>query len=336
MKKRKSNGIFILLIALCIIAFCIGMCFGRYPVTLKELGIVLLSRFRNIPVTWSKNIDNVVWTIRLPRMIGGFLVGASLAVSGATYQGVFQNPLVSPDLLGVSAGSCVGASIAILNGWSSAVIQIMALCGGLLAVALTNLIPMLFRNKTNLMLVLAGMIVSGFFTSAQGLLKYIADPDTQLALITFWTMGSLAKVNTASILSILPGMIVSMSVLLCIRWRINLLAIGEAEAHSLGVNITRLRGTAILCSTILTASSICIAGTVGWIGLVIPHFGRLLVGSDNKKLIPASLLIGAAFLMVIDTFARNLAGTEVPLSILTGFIGAPAFLALLVKEKFRG
>ncbi|MDO5423315.1 MAG: iron ABC transporter permease [Eubacteriales bacterium] len=335
MKKRKKRGIFAVLTGLCLVTFCIGMCFGRYPVSLKELCMVLASRFTDIPVTWSKNTDNVVWAIRLPRMCGAFLVGAGLSISGATYQGIFQNPLVSPDLLGVSAGACVGASIAILCGWPSAMIQLLALLGGLLAVALTNLIPILFRNKSNLMLVLAGIIVSGFFNSAQGLLKYVADPDTQLALITFWTMGSLAKVDTASVLSVMPGMLISMGILLCLRWRINLLAIGETEAHSLGVHITRLRGISILCATILTASSICIAGTVGWIGLVVPHFGRLLVGSDNKKLMPASLLIGAAFLMLIDTFARNLAGTEVPLSILTGFIGAPAFLILLVVQKSR-
>ncbi|MDD3797264.1 MAG: iron ABC transporter permease, partial [Lachnospiraceae bacterium] len=267
------------------------------------------------------------------RLGGAFFVGASLALSGTVYQGIFQNPLVSPDLLGVSAGACVGASLAILNGWPGTVIQILALAVGLVAVALTNVIPHLFRNKSNLMLVLAGIIVSGFFTSAQGLLKYLADPDTQLALITFWTMGSLAKVSASDVLMIMPGMLVCMGILICLRWRINLLAIGEVEAHSLGVNITALRGICIVCATVLTASSICVAGSVGWIGLVIPHLGRLLVGSDNKRLVPVSIFLGASFLMLIDTFARNLSGTEVPLSILTGFIGAPAFLGLLLRQK---
>ncbi|MDO4260613.1 MAG: iron ABC transporter permease [Eubacteriales bacterium] len=333
--KEKRRGILPLLAGICVVLFCAGMCAGRYRLTLRELMVILASRFADIPATWSQNADNVVWAVRLPRMCGAFLVGAALSLSGATYQGIFQNPLVSPDLLGVSAGACVGASIAILNGWPGWMIQLLALGGGLLAVLLTNLIPCLFRNRGNLMLVLAGIIVSGFFTSAQGLLKYVADPDTQLALITFWTMGSLAKVGASDVLAILPGMVVSAGALLCLRWRINLLAVGEREAHSLGVNISRLRGVSILCATVLTALSICVSGTVGWIGLVVPHLGRLLVGADNKRLFPVSLLIGASFLMLIDTFARNLAGSEIPLSILTGFVGAPAFLALLIAQKSR-
>lgn len=330
---QKKKGVLGALILLCLILFCAGMCCGRFQITFGELAAVLASRFIDIPVTWSQNVDNVVWAVRLPRLGGAFFVGASLALSGTVYQGIFQNPLVSPDLLGVSAGACVGASLAILNGWPGTVIQILALAVGLVAVALTNVIPHLFRNKSNLMLVLAGIIVSGFFTSAQGLLKYLADPDTQLALITFWTMGSLAKVSASDVLMIMPGMLVCMGILICLRWRINLLAIGEVEAHSLGVNITALRGICIVCATVLTASSICVAGSVGWIGLVIPHLGRLLVGSDNKRLVPVSIFLGASFLMLIDTFARNLSGTEVPLSILTGFIGAPAFLGLLLRQK---
>ena len=334
-KGRGTKLIFTGLLLFCVVAFCVGMCFGRYPLSVPELLQVLGSRVLKTEMTWSKNVDNVVWAIRLPRMCAAFLVGAGLALSGATYQGIFQNPLVSPDLLGVSAGACVGASIAILCQMPSGMIQLLAFGGGIAAVGLTNLVPVFFHNKSNLMLVLAGIIVSGFFNSAQGLLKYVADPDTQLAQITYWTIGSLAKTNVSGVLSITPVMLIAMGVLLFLRWRINLLAIGEAEAHALGVQVGKLRGISIICATVLTASSICVAGTVGWIGLVIPHLGRLLVGADNKHLLPASLLMGGGFLMLIDTCARNLSGSEVPLSILTGFIGTPVFLWLMIRQRAK-
>lgn len=170
---------------------------------------------------------------------------------------------------------------------------------------------------------------------AVGLLKYVADPDTQLAQITYWTMGSLAKISASGVIAVAPVKLIAMGILLFLRWRMNLLAIGEAEAHALGVQVGKLRGIAIVCATVLTASSICIAGTVGWIGLVIPHLGRLLVGADNKHLLPASLFMGGGFLMLIDTCARNISGSEIPLSILTGFIGTPVFLWLMVKQKSK-
>lgn len=323
------------LIVLTVLVFCWGMCWGRYAISVRDFVSVLLSKFLSIPKTWSQNTENAVWVIRFPRLCGAFLVGSALAISGATYQGIFQNPLVSPDLLGVSSGACVGASLAILSGWTSGWVQLLALAGGLLAVAMTNLVPKLFGNRSNLMLVLAGVIVSGFFSSVQGLLKYLADPDTQLAEITFWTMGSLNKVAMADVFSTVVPMALCMLVLVGIRWRINLLALGEQEARTLGIHVTRIRGIAILCATVLTACSICLAGTVGWVGLVIPHLGRLLVGSDNKRLIPASIFLGAIFLIVIDNLARNLTASDIPLSILSGFVGAPAYAWLLIRQRTK-
>lgn len=315
--------------------FCIGMCWGQYHVSLKDMLLVMLSKVRNIPVTWDKNTENVVFAVRFPRMCAAFLVGAGLAVSGASYQGIFQNLLVSPDLLGVSAGACVGASVGILTGGSSVQIQCFALIGGFAAVAMTNFLPRMFSNRSNMVLVLAGVIVSGFFTSLQGLLKYVADQDTQLAQITFWTMGSLSKVRNSTVFPVAPAMILSIVVLLILRWRLNILSLGEVEAKTLGVNIRLLRGITVLCATTLTACSICLAGTVGWIGLVIPHLGRLLVGADNKRLMPASVFLGAAFLMLIDCISRNLGASEVPLSILTGFVGAPLYTWLLMKQRTK-
>lgn len=331
-KKHVPLWVFILLAAA---MFCLGMCWGQFHVSLRDLLKVLASCITNVPVTWSKNTENVVLAIRLPRMCAAFLVGAGLAVSGAAYQGIFQNMLVSPDLLGVSAGACVGASIAILTGGNSMQIQLFALIGGFAAVALTNMLPKLLSNRSNLMLVLSGIIVSGFFTSVQGLLKYVADQDTQLAQITFWTMGSLSKIISASVAPVAPAMLISMLVLVVLRWRLNLLSLGETEAKTLGVNVRVLRGVTVLCSTVLTACSICLGGTIGWVGLVIPHLGRMLVGSDNKRLIPTSIFLGAAFMMLIDSISRNLSAAEVPLSILTGFIGAPLYTWLLLKQRAK-
>lgn len=332
MKTNKRIPL-LLLISATLIAFCWGMCWGRYQISFQDFISVLMSKVVSVPETWSQNTENAVWVIRFPRLCGAFLVGSALAISGATYQGIFQNPLVSPDLLGVSAGACVGASLAILQGWDSAAIQLFALLGGLLAVGMTTLIPRFFRNKSNLMLVLSGMIISGFFSSMQGLLKYIADPDTQLAQITFWTMGSLNKVGLNDILPVLLPMLLCMIILVGIRWQLNLLSLGEHDAKTLGVNVSALRSASILMATILTASSICLAGTVGWVGLVIPHLGRLLVGSDNKHLIPASIFLGATFMIIIDNLARNITSNDIPLSILTGFIGAPVYALLLLRQR---
>lgn len=330
--KHVPLPVFVLL---AVAMFCIGMCWGQFHVSLPDLLRVLWSRIGDIPVTWSKNTDNVVMAIRLPRMCAAFLVGAGLSVSGASYQGIFQNVLVSPDLLGVSSGACVGASVAILTGGSSWEIQLYALLGGFAAVILTNSLPKLFSNHSNMMLVLSGVIVSGFFVSVQGFLKYVADPDTQLAAITYWTMGSLSKVLASTVLPVAPAMLICMAVLVVLRWRLNLLSLGETEAKTLGVNVRALRAVTVTCSTVLTACSICLGGTITWVGLVIPHLGRLLVGSDNRKLIPACIFLGAAYMMLIDSISRNLGASEVPLSILTGLIGAPLYTWLLMRQKAK-
>jgi len=269
----------------------------------------------NLEVTWTEQMASVILDIRLPRLAGAFLVGGALSLSGATYQGLFKNPLVSPDLLGVSSGACVGASLAILLNRTSLEIQLAALVMGLLAVFFTITIPKFFRNPSNLMLVLAGIIVSGFMSAILGIIKYVADLESQLASIVFWTMGSLASVKGQDILLVGPVMLVVALILILIRWRINLLSLGDSEAKSLGVNVPRSRGLAIVCATILTACAVCLCGTIGWVGLIMPHLGRLLVGEDNRYLMPASALLGALFMIIVDTIARNLTGSEIPLSI---------------------
>ncbi|WP_070041175.1 FecCD family ABC transporter permease [Robinsoniella peoriensis] len=336
LKKKKTYGViltFMILLLLALTIMAIGL--GRYFISPIDVIKIIFSKILDIPQTWEKQAEGVVFTLRLPRILAALLVGAALSLSGASYQGVFKNPLVAPDMLGVSAGACVGASWAILFQSNQLVIQIAAFGGGIIAVMAATAIPRFIRNNSMMTLVLAGVIVGGLMNSVLGLLKYLADPDTQLASITHWQLGSLSSIVWRDIIYAGPAIIVSMLVLLLIRWRINILSLGEDEAKTLGTNIKKSRGLVIFCATVLTASAVCISGTIGWIGLVIPHFGRMLVGPDNRKLLPVSAVLGAIFLLLIDTLARNLTSAELPLSILTGLIGAPFYFYLLLKQRMK-
>lgn len=306
---------------------------GRFSTDVGTTLAILASPFTGQEATWTPNEYNVIMNIRLPRVVAAFLVGAALALSGASYQGVFQNPLVSPDILGVSYGACVGAALSILlymNTWQT---QIFAFVGGLITVFVTVNIPKLMHRRSNVMMVLSGVIVGGFMSSILGLMKYVADPDTQLAEIVYWQLGSIAKVDFKVLVYTAPVMIVAAVVLVAMRWRLNLISLGEQDARSLGVDLKRERAVIIVASTLLTASAVSIAGTIGWVGLIIPHVTRRIVGSDNKRLIPTVILVAAAFMMVVDLFARNISGYEIPLGILTGLVGAPIFGYILVKQR---
>jgi iron complex transport system permease protein len=275
----------------------------------------------------------VVMYSRLPRTVASVLVGGALAVAGSSYQGVFRNPLVSPDLLGVSSGSCVGAAISILLGLGYFGNVILAFVGGIAAVLLTVLFPVLLNKRSTVSLVLSGVIVGGFFSSLLGLLKYLANPDTELAEITYWQLGSLAKVKIVSLYYIAPVILISGTIILLLRWRINVISLGDKEAKTLGINLYKERGLIILSATLLTAASVCISGTIGWIGLVMPHLARMIVGQDNKKVIPISAVLSSVFLVAVDILARNLTGAEIPLSIITGFLGTPFFAYVLVRQR---
>ena len=324
-------GMCILTLALSLAALYIG----RYDLSVIDTVKILFSPFIHFTQTWTDAMEVVIFQVRLPRVCSALLVGAGLALSGTTYQGIFKNPLVSPDLLGVSSGACVGAALAILNDLGAGGIQSCALLGGLSAVLITTTIPKLMKNNSTLILVLAGIIVTGFMSSTLGLLKYVADPETQLAEIVFWQMGSLATTSMKDALAVAPVMMVTMAVLIAARWQINILSLGDEEASSLGVNIRVIRGLAVLCATILTACAVCISGTVGWIGLVVPHLCRMLVGPDNTKVMPLSIFAGASFMLFVDTVARSATSAEIPLSILTGFIGAPLYGWLLFKQRMK-
>lgn len=312
-----------------------SICFGKYPVAPKDSLQIIIAKLFGGTGAWAPMTEKVVMGLRLPRIFAAIIVGGSLSLSGATYQGIFRNPLISPSFLGISSGATVGAATAILMGLPSAYIQFFAFLGGLLAIGITILIPTIIRSQSNIMLVLSGIIVGGAMTSAMGLLKYLADPERELAAIVYWQMGSLTYIKFPTVLSVLPAIVVSGIMLLAMSWWINVISMGEREAQSLGANFRGIRNLAILCATLLTASSVCIAGTIGWIGLVIPHFARMMVGPDNTALFPASFLVGGIFLLVVDTFARTVGAAELPLSILTGSIGAPFYAWLLYKQRMR-
>ena len=334
-KQAEYRVLFTALLALTIALVLFALCVGQYSVSALDVIRIFVSRVRSIPVTWDVQAENVVLNLRLPRVIGALLVGAALSVSGSVYQGVFKNPLVAPDLLGVTSGACVGAAAAILIHMNSWGIQIFAFLAGILAVSVTLLIPKLLKNTNITMLVLSGIIVKGIMDSILGLMKYVADPETELQSITYWQLGSLTKVLPSDLMAVTPVILAGMTVILLLRWRINILSLGDREARSLGVSVKKMRNVLIACATLLTASAVCLCGTIGWVGLVIPHLSRILTGPDNKKSIPVTILLGASFMVVIDTLARAMTSMEIPLGILTGLIGAPFYIVVLLRQRMK-
>ncbi|VEB97214.1 Probable ABC transporter permease protein HI_1471 [Cedecea lapagei] len=276
----------------------------------------------------------VFWQVRLPRIMTGLLIGAALAAAGTTYQGIFRNPLVSPDILGVSAGAGLGASLAIWCGMPIEIVQLFAFCGGLLVVyGVLFITRASTRHDPVLTLVLAGIALGTVAGAGISLIKIIADPYTQLPSITFWLLGGLSTVTPADLLLCAPLIVAAMLPLLLLRWRMNLLTLSDDEATSLGINVKRLRLVLIVCATLMTASAVSVAGIIGWIGLVVPHISRLMIGSNHQRLLPVAMCLGATLLLITDTLARTLASTEIPLGILTAFIGAPFFLSLLLRRQ---
>lgn len=336
-RRNKRKGIFInmVLFALLLILILVCLCMGKYSISPEECIKIVFGRLFGIDGMWDVMDENLILGVRLPRVMATVIVGASLALSGAVYQSVFKNPLVSPDFLGVSSGACIGAAIAILMSMTSMLVQVFAFLGGILAVGLTMAIPGILRSESNVMLVLAGIIVGGAMSSVLGFIKYIADPETQLAAITYWQLGSFAYVDIRGIMNVLPLSLIAAAILIAMSWWINVLSMGEQEARSLGANLSLLRGLCIVCSTVLTAGAVCISGTIGWIGLVMPHFGRMMVGSDNRILLPASCLVGGIFMLIVDTVTRIIGPAEMPVSILTGIIGAPFFAWLLYRQRMN-
>jgi iron complex transport system permease protein len=334
--KTPPGGRIILLLGLLLAAaFLISCALGRYAIALPELLQILFSKIVGLKATWPETLETVLFSVRLPRIFAAMMIGGSLALAGGAYQGLFKNPMVSPDILGASAGAGFGAALAILFSFSMVGIQICSFLFGLAAVALTYFISKAVGRGNNaiLVLVLTGMVVSTLFSSFISMTKYVADPDNKLPAITFWLMGGLAGIGAKDSIKVFFPMLLGAVPLFLLRWKLNALSFGEEEAKALGINTDRIRLMVIFCSTLLTASSVAIGGMIGWVGLVIPHFSRMIAGPNYKTLLPVSLLIGSTFLLVVDDVARSIFAMEIPLGILTSIIGAPFFVYLLMKER---
>jgi len=334
-KRGKLKGVstFAIILTILIVLFIFSFVLGRYPISPVKVIQILESHIVPMTHTWPDVMETVIMNIRFPRILAAMAVGASLALAGASFQGLFRNPLVSPDILGVSSGAGFGAALAILLNGNNAIIQISAFCFALLSVGISYTVSKMVKGNTTLSLILAGMAISSLFSAFLSLMKYVADPVNQLPAITYWLMGSLASVGSKGLAYAAVPMLAGITILILIRWRFNVLAMGEEEAQALGVDTGRLRIIIILCCTMITASAVCISGTVGWVGLVIPHIGRMLVGPNHKQLLPVCVVLGAAYLLFIDNIARLVASVEIPIGILTAIVGAPFFIYLLNRSN---
>ena len=311
----------------------ISLCLGRYPVPPRQMLRILASRFMPLTATWEAGMEAAVLNIRPPRILLAMLVGASLSLAGASYQGVFRNAMAAPDFLGASSGAAFGAALAILLGFSSAGITISAFCFSLLTVALVFLAAHRAPGKHAANLILAGIIISSLFSSGTSYFKLVADPSSKLPEITYWLMGSFSGKVWGDVRFALPFMLLGAVPLLLARWRMNLLTLGDDEARSMGIDANKLRLLVVVCATLVTAASVAVSGVIGWVGLVVPHMARRIAGNDYRRLLPATLLLGALFLLAADDLCRCLLAVEIPIGILTSFLGAPFFLALMLKKE---
>jgi iron complex transport system permease protein len=335
-KHIKSDRIILkraALLALPVLIFILSFTIGRYPISPGELFSVVAAKFLPLAQTWPATLDTVVFQVRLPRILAAVLVGAALATSGAAYQGMFRNPLVSPDILGASAGACFGAALAIFYSLNYAGIQILSFIFGLLAVSITYAVSSRISHESTLTLVLSGILIGTLFTSGTSLLKYMADPFDKLPAITYWLMGSLSSISSEDVLAVILPMLAGGFILYLVRWRLNVLSLGEEEASALGLDTRKLKMIVILCATMMTSAAVSISGMIGWVGLIVPHLARMIVGPNYKALLPASIIIGGTYLLLVDDLARVMASVEIPLGILTSIIGAPFFIYLLMRSR---
>ena len=312
--------------------FILSFAIGKYPITPGELLRVFFGKIIGAAPTWTNEVELVIFKIRMPRVLAGAVIGAGLSAGGAAYQGLFRNPLVSPDVLGASAGAGFGAAIAIYLGLNYAIVSASAFAFGIIAVGAVYLISTRARRSQTLGMVLSGIMISSLFTSATSFIKLIADPGNVLPAITFWLMGSIAGVRENRLVWAAIPILGGMLLLLALRWKLNLLTTGEDEARSMGVNTKVMRILIVASATLITSACVAISGQIGWVGLVIPHFARMLVGYDYRVMMPVSMLMGASFMMLVDNLARSVVTAEIPLGILTAFVGAPFFLYLILDR----
>lgn len=347
--KRKSLIYFFAVVALLIFIFIISFTEGRYNISVSNVVASIFSGIKHSiwrvlshlgvsvkePLFMTGPQDTVIWRVRMPRIFAAILVGSSLSVSGATYQGLFRNPMVSPDILGASAGASVGACIMMLFNMGPVMVQTAAFAMGIFAVALSYFLSKTIGKGSNtiLLLVLCGMTINTLFQAFVSITKYLADTEEQLPAMTYWLMGSLAKVSYKDLAFFVIPFMLGIIPIFSLRWKLNLLSFGEDEAKSMGIDVSTVRIICIICATLLTAAVVSIAGTIGWVGLMIPHLVRFIVGPNNKTVIPFSLLTGALFMLVVDNFCRSLLAYEIPLGVLTSLIGAPFFIYILFRTR---
>lgn len=329
-KNKFSTGalaVFLTILPIAAALICLGI--GRYSLTVTETIEVLLSPLTGKEV--EANAYSVIYMIRLPRIFLAAAVGSGLSCAGTAFQGLFSNPLATPDTLGVGSGAAFGAVLAMLFGSGLITIQLTALLFGLLACFITYNISRKNGKSSIIMIVLAGMVISAVFEAAVSLMKYIADPEEELPVITYWLMGSMSRANYDNLILGLPFILAGIIIIFALRWRLNILSLNEDEASSLGMNIKVMRVIFIIASSMITASCVSMCGSVGWVGLLIPHIARMIGGNNNRTVVPISIALGAFFMIVMDTFARSATAAEIPISILTALIGAPVFITLLRK-----
>ena len=325
-----KGGITLLLFILIVASFSIG----RYPISPVELVQTLYATLFD-PEAVNAQMQTALLNIRLPRIITVVLVGAALSCAGAAYQGMFKNPLVSPDLLGASAGASLGACLALVLNLPNTMVQLFAFIGGMTAVACVVWLNKVIRYDELLGLILGGILVSTLFQSGVSLLKFMADSNDKLPELTFWLMGGFSRVDQGDLFAILIPMAAGFAILMLERWKLNVLSFGEEEAKSLGINTKRVRLIVIFAATLIVSVSVSVSGVVGWVGLVIPHLARAVVGPNYRLLIPASMVIGASYLLIVDNLCRMLLSLEIPIGILTAIIGVPFFL-IIFKHNMKG
>lgn len=328
MKKQFNLLTWLAFFIMPIIVGLYALTFGRYPISLYDALSILIGN----PIS-DAQASLVILNIRLPRIILALSVGAGLSVSGIAFQSLFSNPLATPDTLGVASGASLGAVFAIVLGLSLFAMQLMAFLFGIAAVVLTFFVGSKKGELDKTSIILSGIIIGALFNAFISLIKYTADAESELPAISYWLMGSLSNANYKTLSYGLFPIILGILVLFFIRWRLNLLSLTQDEANSSGVNIYLLRVICVVFATIITSSSVSMCGQVGWVGLLIPHICRMIWGSNNSKIIPASISLGAIFMVIIDTLARSISASEIPISVLTAIIGAPFFIMLLKKSN---
>lgn len=331
-RDGRLRGWFALaLIALLVVVIAVSLAMGRFPLAPTELLSTIASRLGGEPV--AAQLDSVVFGLRIPRVMLAVIVGAGLATAGAAFQSLFSNPLATPDTLGVTAGASVGAVIGLLLSLPIMGVQLVSLVFGILSVGLTLLISKRRGGSGGgtsiVMLVLAGVVVAAIANAVLSMLKLVADPNNKLPQITYWLMGSMAGADIENLTFGAPLILLGIITIFLLRWRLNVLALGEDEARAAGMNVRWVRAAIIVAATLITASSVSMCGQVGWVGLLIPHTARMICGSNNRLVVPLSIVLGAVFLVVIDTMARTVSASEIPISVLTAFVGAPVFVILL-------